>query len=303
MLRSPSPTTPAACTPAATAWRRWSAGCSATSPICDPRDQSIARAGRGAAGQPQRDRRRGQRAGDARPDPPLAGGRRADGPRPHRPHRTPRRWASTSPSTSEQGDLAREGLALLADAPAGAQGRAARVGRVRRLPGRRGCPQLEQDWKAHRDGAARRGRAPRRPIPSLKARKLDDDQPAGAGDHRPRRRASPSATHVVLDGVDLTVAEGTVFALLGPERRRQDHDGAHPVHPDPGRRRRDPGRRARPRHRPGRGAGPIGVTGQFSAVDNLLTGAGEPAADGRPAPPRPRSRAGAGSPSCSSGST
>ena len=28
--------------------------------------------------------------------------------------------------------------------------------------------------------------------------------------------ASPSATQVVLDGIDLTVAEGTVFALLGP---------------------------------------------------------------------------------------
>ncbi len=37
-------------------------------------------------------------------------------------------------------------------------------------------------------------------------------------------------TNVVLDGVDLTVAEGTVFALLGPERRRQDHDGQHPRH-------------------------------------------------------------------------
>ena len=41
---------------------------------------------------------------------------------------------------------------------------------------------------------------------------------------------------VVLDGVDLSVAEGTVFALLGPERRRQDDDGADPVDADPGRR-------------------------------------------------------------------
>lgn len=77
---------------------------------------------------------------------------------------------------------------------------------------------------------------------------------------------------VVLDGVDLTVAEGTVFALLGPngagkttmvrilstliaadsgEMRVAGHDV-----------RRDPdGVR-----------GAIGVTGQFSAVDDLLTG-------------------------------
>ena len=57
-----------------------------------------------------------------------------------------------------------------------------------------------------------------------------------------------------------------------PQRRRQDDDGADPVHPDPG------------RLRPDRVAGhdvvtdpdgvraAIGVTGQFSAVDDLLTG-------------------------------
>ena len=78
--------------------------------------------------------------------------------------------------------------------------------------------------------------------------------------------------HVVLDGIDLDVAEGTVFALLGPngagkttivqilstligadagELRVAGHDLAR----DP-----DAVRAA------------IGVTGQFSAVDNLLTG-------------------------------
>jgi ABC-2 type transport system ATP-binding protein len=77
---------------------------------------------------------------------------------------------------------------------------------------------------------------------------------------------------VVLDGVDLTVAEGTIFALLGPngagkttivrilstlvpadagELRVAGHD----VHDDPD------GVRAA-----------IGVTGQFSAVDEMLTG-------------------------------
>src|SRR5437667_7592552 len=78
--------------------------------------------------------------------------------------------------------------------------------------------------------------------------------------------------HVVLDGIDLDVAEGTILALLGPngagktttvqilstliradsgEVRIAGHDLAN----DP-----DAVRAA------------IGVTGQFSAVDNLLTG-------------------------------
>jgi ABC-2 type transport system ATP-binding protein len=77
---------------------------------------------------------------------------------------------------------------------------------------------------------------------------------------------------VVLDGVDLTVAEGTIFALLGPNgagKTTAVHilstllaaDGGqiqvagHDVTAEP-----DAVRSA------------IGVTGQFSAVDNLLTG-------------------------------
>ena len=79
-------------------------------------------------------------------------------------------------------------------------------------------------------------------------------------------------TNVVLDGIDLNVAEGTVFALLGPNGAGkttmvnilvtllEPDDGhirvaGHDVATDP-----DAVRRA------------IGVTGQFSAVDNLLTG-------------------------------
>ncbi len=78
--------------------------------------------------------------------------------------------------------------------------------------------------------------------------------------------------HVVLDGIDLDVAEGTIFALLGPngagktttvqilstliradsgEARVADHDLVR--EPDAVR-------------------AAIGVTGQFSAMDNLLTG-------------------------------
>src|SRR5215813_822009 len=79
--------------------------------------------------------------------------------------------------------------------------------------------------------------------------------------------------HVALDGVDLTVAEGTIFALLGPNGAGKTtmvhilstltaagagdiQVGGHDVAGDPGAVR-----------------ALIGVTGQFSAVDNYLTGA------------------------------
>lgn len=78
--------------------------------------------------------------------------------------------------------------------------------------------------------------------------------------------------HIVLDGIDLNIAEGTVFALLGPNGAGKTTavqilstllaaDGGevrvagHDLVRDP-----DAVRAA------------IGVTGQFSAVDNLLTG-------------------------------
>jgi ABC-2 type transport system ATP-binding protein len=81
------------------------------------------------------------------------------------------------------------------------------------------------------------------------------------------------AEHVVLDGVDLAVTEGTVFALLGPNGAGKTtmvqilstllpadggeiHVAGHDLARDP-----DAVRAA------------IGVTGQFSAVDGLLTGA------------------------------
>src|SRR5437588_2173986 len=78
--------------------------------------------------------------------------------------------------------------------------------------------------------------------------------------------------HVVLDGIDLDVERATIFALLGPngagktttiqilstligadggEMRVAGHD---------------------PAHEPDAVRAAIGVTGQFSAVDNLLTG-------------------------------
>jgi ABC-2 type transport system ATP-binding protein len=77
---------------------------------------------------------------------------------------------------------------------------------------------------------------------------------------------------IVIDGIDLQVAEGTVFALLGPNGAGKTtvvnilstliaadsgemRVGGHDLERDPDAVRRE-----------------IGVTGQFSAVDNLLTG-------------------------------
>ncbi len=85
--------------------------------------------------------------------------------------------------------------------------------------------------------------------------------------------AKSFGTTTVLDGVDLSVAEGTIFALLGPNGAGKttmvrilstlvpaDHGelrvAGHDVRADA-----DGVRRS------------IGVTGQFSAVDDLLTGA------------------------------
>src|SRR5262245_30881739 len=78
--------------------------------------------------------------------------------------------------------------------------------------------------------------------------------------------------HVVLDGIDLEIAEGTVFALLGPNGAGKttavqilstllpaDGGEVEIAGFDLDR-------------EPDRVRGAIGVTGQFSAVDNLLTG-------------------------------
>ena len=92
---------------------------------------------------------------------------------------------------------------------------------------------------------------------------------------------------LVLDGIDLAVPQGTVFALLGPNGAGktttiqilstligadagQAYVAGHDVARDP-----DAVRAV------------IGVTGQFSAVDNLLTGEENLHPDGRPAPPGP----------------
>ncbi|HEU5356903.1 MAG TPA: ATP-binding cassette domain-containing protein [Actinocrinis sp.] len=77
---------------------------------------------------------------------------------------------------------------------------------------------------------------------------------------------------VVLDGVDLSVAEGTVFCLLGPNgagKTTTVHILSTLMRADGGEVRvvgRDPARQ------PDAVRAAIGVTGQFSAVDGLLTG-------------------------------
>src|SRR6478672_2570661 len=78
--------------------------------------------------------------------------------------------------------------------------------------------------------------------------------------------------HVVLDGIDLDVAEGTIFALLGPNGAGKTtivQILSTLIGADGGELRvagEDPSRD------PDAVRAAIGVTGQFSAVDNLLTG-------------------------------
>ena len=76
----------------------------------------------------------------------------------------------------------------------------------------------------------------------------------------------------VLDGVDLAVPEGTMFSLLGPNGAGKTTTVkilSTLIAPDAGRPTR---RRPRPRHDPQAVRAAIGVTGQFSAVDGLITG-------------------------------
>src|SRR5579863_9477289 len=78
--------------------------------------------------------------------------------------------------------------------------------------------------------------------------------------------------HVVLDSIDLDVAEGTVFALLGPNgagKTTAIHILSTLISADSGEVRVAGHDLTR---EPAAVRAAIGVTGQFSAVDNLLTG-------------------------------
>ena len=77
---------------------------------------------------------------------------------------------------------------------------------------------------------------------------------------------------VVLDGIDLQVAKGTIFALLGPNgagKTTMVHILSTLIRADSGEVRIDG---LDPAQDPDAVRAAIGVTGQFSAVDNLLTG-------------------------------
>ena len=77
---------------------------------------------------------------------------------------------------------------------------------------------------------------------------------------------------VVLDGIDLEVAKGTIFALLGPNgagKTTMVHILSTLIRADSGEVRIDG---HDPAQDPDAVRAAIGVTGQFSAVDNLLTG-------------------------------
>src|SRR5437763_11212793 len=78
--------------------------------------------------------------------------------------------------------------------------------------------------------------------------------------------------HIVLDGIDLNVASGTVFALLGPNgagKTTTVHILSTLIGADSGQQRVAGHAVVR---EPDAVRAAIGVTGQFSAVDNLLTG-------------------------------
>ena len=79
-------------------------------------------------------------------------------------------------------------------------------------------------------------------------------------------------SHLVLDGIDIEVAEGTIFALLGPNgagKTTTVHILSTLISADGG----DIEIAGRDRRRdPDAIRAAIGVTGQFSAVDGLLTG-------------------------------
>ena len=78
---------------------------------------------------------------------------------------------------------------------------------------------------------------------------------------------------LVLDGVDLDVRGGHRLRAARPERRRQDDDRLDPLDAAArGRAARCAWPAATPAREPDAVRAAIGVTGQFAAVDNLLTG-------------------------------
>ena len=133
------------------------------------------------------------------------------------------------------------------------------------------------DVSAERRQGAQRARVRRRPP-------VHRDRRGARAHHARRDRDRPAmitvtglrksyGDHLVLDGVDLDRRRGHDLRPARPQRRRQDDDRADPLDADRRRRRRPSGSPATTSRRDPDGVrAAIGVTGQFSAVDNLLTG-------------------------------
>ena len=171
----------------------------------------------------------------------------------------------------EMAELAREGLRLLAEAPPERRAILLEwaafsdflVGRL---------PVLEQEWKSTREALRAAGELPDDPSHTARREKAMTSVSAASGIVA-QDVCKSFGDHLVLDKVSLAVEEGTILALLGPNGAGKTtmvrilstlipadsgsmRIAGHDVVTDPD------GVRA-----------VIGVTGQFSAVDNLLTGA------------------------------
>ena len=166
----------------------------------------------------------------------------------------------------ELGDLAREGLQVLRDAPAERRAVLLEMSAFADFL----VEQIAEIRKGV-EGAPRRARRLRGP-----SRRATPGTGTVSGARQPAIVASGVRKSfddtVVLDGVDLTVAEGTVFALLGPNgagKTTMIRILSTLIAPDAG--------RARVAGHdvvgdPDEVRAAIGVTGQFSALDELFTG-------------------------------
>ena len=170
----------------------------------------------------------------------------------------------------ELGELAREGLRVLADAPPERQAVLRELAAYADFLVDR-IPVLEQEWRAHREELRAADKLPHDPT-SRRERDNAVRSPSAAAGIVARGVCKSFGEHRVLDQVNLTVAEGTILSLLGPNGAGKTtmarilstlisadsgslYVAGHDVGADP-----DAVRAV------------IGVTGQFSAVDNLLTG-------------------------------
>ena len=85
---------------------------------------------------------------------------------------------------------------------------------------------------------------------SVRRRRRRLEEVASSGSTAPIRIKTRGLTKryddlVAVDHLDLDIRAGEIFGLLGPERRRQDHDDPHAARADRADRGRGPGRRAR----------------------------------------------------------